>query len=1008
MASHNDTQHVNLAAGGWPGIDLRSKLKPMPQGQFLQLDNCYVSSDRTQLRRVPGYRKIAEPRFEEAFAIASAPISTNPSTITLTNNHDAGTAVTDTFQVRITGSDALPDINGTHTATWASVNSFTIPIAITTGSTALNHGVAHVFRAREIHGYKQVHNHLVAIGEFSPKVAQAAVQDVYEISPGTATRLTINRPHGYDVGETFTVTTSAGGGPTNPAIPNAAYTATAIAPYEFTIPHTTTVGDSMAGTGVLPPHNVAFAAKISALGAWVHQSLPTLGSTLDDFIIFYPSVWKNFGGVMGLQDFSFIRKRSALEVSDRRVMIATPGYGCCFQVDIGNWSVNAALNEVFALGTPKGLIDLTTATATTGGSLADTTYYVAVAYRTSETEGFGLMSKPFSITTAGGNISTITVQFASPWEVLRELPTVVTVQCYIGTAETGLRLVDSQVSAVDLGTNPTPFVITALPAAVDTRDLTIEQMPMGAKFLRTMRGQTIFGGTQGTHGLLSDHFRINTDITHSGAPAENRDVEIARTTELVGGHVFPPAYQGLMNLYNPPRGTPKIVNMQALTYYDPGAARHQWRTDWNSASGAGLFETEGKGIPAQGVIQVSEQGFPFVTPSSYNRIVEAHVGDDTEGAARFGNGWIIATDRELFSYTFQADPRASDPMRVSDDFGCNGSPNAMFEAEGFAGGVGHRGPWIFGDGVSWIGEPVYNLFKTFKADSQGYMRHSIASYDDERRVVWFGFRESGTNYDSVDDGRKGKVGCDKFLIYSIGAQAWTTWTVPSHLGQVWWMERVKFSDGQIRMTFLGGATKETAAIYVFDDEWLEGIESVVTSGVDTAFLGATSTFVCAFDRSATAKVGMSYLIKRGNDHLSDGIIQSVSTTSIGLESTVTLQADDAITIGQIPVTIQAQAFPSLDPDGKLSINKIQLRGENVGGEVNTGAAFTATMRTDSEGLVGAIPSNVVTISNGTISGTRGSAERGMFDAEDIDLTIKVLSSSSWALKDIFVEMGPGG
>ncbi len=975
---------MNLRGSGWGGIDLRSGLQALPGNTFVDCENCYVSSDRTQLKPGPGSRGLAIPRFEEVYAFRAATAG-NPTAITASATLYAGSS----FQVRITGNFLL---NGTYTATSTGAAAFTIPLDSSAMSLTTD-GEIRVLRVRHIHDFDQVDGNLVVAGEIGPYVTASAVALVHEIAAEDPARITIDFPHGYDPGSTFSVT-FAGTSSTTPSIIGT-HTATALRPHEFTIPVNVTSGS----IGSSATETVTITTRQSLVGSWVSPTLPTLGSVVDDFAFAPPSAWSAYkAGIYAPQDFSVARERGMMDVTGRRALIAVPGSGCCYQVDT---VVPESTRQTHCLGVPRGRLSYATSTATTGGTIPDGDWYVRVAYAMDELPEYGLMSKAQKVTTSGGGTSTITVSFAEPWESLRELPNACSVMIYISPEENGPRHVTTLSRTTGKG-NAT-HVITSIPA-VDpngTRALQTENMPRGANFVRVLRGQALFGGARGSHGLKFDRYRGVTIRPTSGSPSNNSTIEFVRHSEIVGGMgVFPSAYAGAVMLANPP-GRPKYVRMLEAILRDGG---HQFDTDFNTA-GLGSPGTlyEGNLRPERGIVQISEQGFPGVTPVLYDRRVELYRGQDLEGAARLGNGWLLCTEREVYIYQFAADPRSGDPARVSDEHGCNGSPHAMFEIGSTAGGIGLHGPWIYSGGVQWIGERVLPLFRECLADEFGRMRHAFSCVDTERSLVWFGLtRYAGSSYTDLDPGRKGKSGCDFFLLYSYAADAWSTWRVPQHLGKVWAMKPVQFANGLVRVVILAGTSEGAAKLYALDDDWMEGIEDALSIVLDPLFAGTQNTFIGATEPTGIEE-GMSYWIARSDGtYVADGSVVSVSGFTVTLDTTVELRAGDTLTVGFTKMRLRTHHLPSQDPDGQWAVDKVHVRGENLSpGNINTNGTLKVTCRSRSNGAL----TQFFTASSSQFGffGMHGAVEGLSFRGADIEIDLEVWARSNFAIKDVFVE-----
>jgi hypothetical protein len=266
----------------WTGADRRSRLEPQPEGQMTELDNAYVTSDTTEIRRLPGWREVADLRPLEALTISSIVSSDSVTAIAVTGTH----YLSDESFVLIEGNTTDPSINGVQPVTVTGVSTFTIPVDTSLGS-VINDGTISAVRAGALHGFKQIDKSLVVVGEMiAGRQARSIGTSHVEKSPTSAdpTTLHLEGPHGYYPGYQFAVTI------TNNTMTgvNGPHTATAIDRWAFTIPVDT--------SGLSEDHDsdVALNVWIRLPSAWVKHQLPSMSSSLQTFDWWKPPVWDSY------------------------------------------------------------------------------------------------------------------------------------------------------------------------------------------------------------------------------------------------------------------------------------------------------------------------------------------------------------------------------------------------------------------------------------------------------------------------------------------------------------------------------------------------------------------------------------------------------------------------------------------------------------------------------------------------------------------------------------------
>lgn len=240
------------------------------------------------------------------------------------------------------------------------------------------------------------------------------------------------------------------------------------------------------------------------------------------------------------------KSRASADVLNSRLVIAVPGHGCCFEVDLARdrWPIrinslrigSGASHNVpdhrwtKALGIPRGLLPDQSGSATMitwdplGGQPGWTSgdqIYVAVAYYNPVTRELGLASEVALSPVTTSSSGRFSVAFAPPRTALGEVGPLQTI---IYASEPGsppvssaalfpvatidldsydsMRRYDSQSNYYNslLGGYAQVAEIVSPPAPTNTieprRFPSIEQMPKGASWIRVCRGRAMMGGDQ--------------------------------------------------------------------------------------------------------------------------------------------------------------------------------------------------------------------------------------------------------------------------------------------------------------------------------------------------------------------------------------------------------------------------------------------------------------------------------------------------------------------------------
>jgi hypothetical protein len=542
-------------------------------------------------------------------------------------------------------------------------------------------------------------------------------------------------------------------------------------------------------------------------------------------------------------------------VAGNRLIIAAPGYGCVFQApsvvppnfDAASESqgVNATCNDVYdmirCLGVPKAVMweDPDKAEATSvhvrveagpassahwGGSDASVSgrngsYQFKIAYRDDATSEQGLTSEPIKITT--GVVSAfegINLFIYFPGYLVHEC-LALTVDLY-RTQKDGTEFFFDRtitLTGVDAGlgqlaagskygltpaSGTTEFFLHAIfrpsyitDALLATRRTlssaipeTIEQMPMGCKAARTIRGFTMLGGALGNAGARREMMKGTLTLRYSGeaggVPMSNFNALNFYPDRVGSAYVddfsnpiagsfegaeedfgcaaknIPPAYAGQLiasaTLWPFPR---KVVRLGKIENTDVG-----WDGTINPFFNSGripdvryrivdspivpetnLTDTDPQLVTAyimlpRSRVQISEPDNPGVVDQNVTLLANEQ-DNDIEAIGDANGQAVLCTRERTYRIAFSDSPTAVPPDIVDDKFGCI-SANSMVSYDKGCAWLSARGPVIMTGGVEWISAPLEKLFigeqKRYLQQSDGMMRHSWACADSERGLIYFG------------------------------------------------------------------------------------------------------------------------------------------------------------------------------------------------------------------------------------------------------------------------------
>lgn len=494
----------------------------------------------------------------------------------------------------------------------------------------------------------------------------------------------------------------------------------------------------------------------------------------------------------------------------------------------------------------------------------------------------------------------------------------------------------------------------------------IEQMPMGCKAVRTVRGGwTVYGGALGNAGprrelissTLSWAFDKNAATNkHYNTPdivysvfATNTGLGLSTHGKWGGaGTCIYPAYAGQeifsKELFPAPRQIFRldtVINNLAnddTTWPAEPQRSVRFRVAEPHAEenkdGTRTSKTTFLRLP-RGAIQISEADNPGVVPATNTTIISKEATEDVEGIGEANGQLVVCTRSKTYYLGYGQSPVGVPGELASDHFGCIGA-NTMVSFDHGCAWISDRGPCaIIGGSFQWIGQDVQHLFTgdnpRYLRDSLGMMRHAWGAHDPERGLLYFGLfanrangtadeataRYSGTSAtwdaSNFQDERRSRFPCDEVLVYSYRANAWSVWRPPLKL-LIKWMTSGTDAFGKRRMFFLGSDDR----VYMMDDQFSQWNADAIVATVSTGTTGTTLTTGTTFAADSTARgtannywnAGMDVLVVSGTDNhlIKKTTLVSASGTTVTLADSVTVAAGDKVHVGVRTFTIKSNYF----------------------------------------------------------------------------------------------------
>lgn len=509
----------------------------------------------------------------------------------------------------------------------------------------------------------------------------------------------------------------------------------------------------------------------------------------------------------------------------------------------------------------------------------------------------------------------------------------------------------------------------------------LEQMPMGCKASRTIRGFTFFGGALGDAGSRREYFKGSVTLEYdptlgaAGIYPYSDELTMMFTNDVTapvtssfrgseswamcGSRIIPPAYAGQSIVGRDVAPAPrkqidldKLINTDVswdlaavLNYTGRYPDVRYSIINTPLAPTEACLDASRRNIVAylklpRARLQISEPDNPNIVPAINTTILANEVDDDIEAIGDAGGQAVICTRAKTYVLGFSQSPLNVPPENASERFGCI-APNSMVSFESSCAWISDRGPVaIIGGAVRWIGEPVAAFFAgeaaRYRRDSDGMMRHSWACHDAERSLLYFGVfadRNAGTSLETRITYNQSTFSWEQFRGTASQDLAWSKfpcdeilvysyrqdrWSVWRPPQPIQWMTRGVDSSGVNRVFVLG----QDRRIYVLDDNWAQGDKDTWQITADAN--QTVSSMVTSLAHIPSWK-GMSATVVRTTSGVASIVATATITsetvaggsTTFGFDAPITMRIGDVIHIGMRSMRVKTTFMNVKQSDSSL-------------------------------------------------------------------------------------------
>ena len=771
MAERTTEVSLKRPDGTWGGVSDMSEMEPS-LGGFKTLQNFYHNRDGTELRRWLGSVTLGRPFLGEPIEIIAITPGSVDSTVELERPH---LFLSGTRNVYFLDNSVVAD--GIYTATYVSATELTIPIVATgtqSGSAGAD-GRCFIQRSTSPQVLTQADGRPVVIGECDPGLQGAVDPTRRDIASWVASK----RMDPDDV-ET----------------PN--YVDPTVTNEELAVDSGFIYWPSP--TLRLEPEEEDYIVENQAAGGNNDTS--------------YEEAWRYVYNMV-------TTRRLTVDVMNGRVLVAVPGHGCMFEVNVRRTRIPYQLatksgeglrigehRRTKALGIQHGSIKAITESESGGNTGWGTgVVYCAVGFFDPFTLELGLPSMITKSPAIDASTQSIKVEYFFPRALLREsfsLGTILYCSEVVpsGASPAVLFPVDMEIlPANDLnrsiaddagvgGATLPPVIPSTVITLQKPPDITrpfwpqrwpvIEVAPTGASWVKVVRSRMFKGGDapdvvpinffreRWTRATANDANAVSFKAKMHTAPTIPTGSGL-NNIGMADGDIVPGSYLSHQLLFD--NAEYDFQSLSLIRHMDPiTSAPYKYTTrfevDGDAYNDFGSASSEsGHLLKRPELVGFSEEGYPGVLPGFNNLPVDQFEGGTPTGMARIGDDALVFTDRETRIFNWGALPRLATSQIVSSQWGLV-APSSAVEGPGFAAWISADGPMAYyvGGGLQWIGSGILDLWQTFQAQTDGLQGEIQGIHDRDRAlIIW----QVTTDYDSVaDDATKSKSTCNRLLVWN--------------------------------------------------------------------------------------------------------------------------------------------------------------------------------------------------------------------------------------------------
>lgn len=550
----------------------------------------------------------------------------------------------------------------------------------------------------------------------------------------------------------------------------------------------------------------------------------------------------------------------------------------------------------------------------------------------------------------------------------------------------------------------------------------LEQMPMGASWVKTVRGFTAAGGAMSStpqgEGYTQSPSKHVERIRVSTVAAQRTSVDFLDdithplstfTGRLAAGRGMPSSFMGaILNIQLP---TGNLSPVRLVESHNTNVQRWTFEGGaWNVADVLSAVERDAYLNLFRGHVWYSEQGFPGVMPAVNRAIVDKIQGYDVVAAGRFGDSMVFCSPDETYIITFGR-ALSPDPQLLSYEHG-NAAPNSMVEGDGFAAWMSKQGPaGMAGGVVQFLGRQLSRTWVALERDSLGMMPQATAVYDQRIKTAMFLVRPGA--YSGTDDDGRSMQSNSRGYMMSVASRSWSVYQ-PSVPTKFYGGAPLLFDDGIYRTCF----QVDQGDVLAWDEAVYERALTPIVASAITSVTGAPFFIAGAPNTFLDVTIGQEAFV-----YSADGVnlkwygtitsTDAPNYTFVGLSldqvPAVIYNITDKIEIGIIRMELETtfSRFAEGGVQGRRAAKLVGVLLEHdlTKPEGGTPVGFVRVQITDELG-------NTISLHDGAVGQKlelgRTRVNAGGVSGTELKVKLTFITNGFLKVKDVRLEVAPGG